>query len=287
MIIGKLKGKLGKFVKLSSDAGEKRELSGFLSLSGVSVAAAKKFDPNYRPEENEWVYISLANDLDLIAPFKSSAVATVALNPAQTAEIKSLQLFYIPVTRDGALHRLYFQQITPSAVVHDARFWSFSEEASIKVRSEKNLVHIHNRVDALWDEESKTLYFHKFEKARSMFPGLEKFFREATDQEVAEFASAEIFSRNGALDVKTRNRKRIAFVLQEKKELLKKRNLPKLKQYISKYALGVRFENDKILLSDETIETVIKTLCEHYYTAEVSGEKREANSIRKLDGNHP
>ena len=116
MIIGKLKGKLGKFVKLSSDAGEKRELSGFLSLSGIAVDSAKKFDPNYRPEENEWVYILLANDLDIIEPFKSSVVATVALNAAQTAEIKSLQLFYIPVAKDGGLARLYFQQITPSAV---------------------------------------------------------------------------------------------------------------------------------------------------------------------------
>lgn len=283
MILGKLKGKRGDFVKILSATNEVRKFKDFLNAEGTSIANAKAFESNYRADIGEWLYIDLSNDPGIIEPFKAAALDTTRINPIATTAIKSLHLIYnftkTQTNGNTAIDKLFFQQVLPSAKMEKAAFLSLAGEPSVKV--ETDIVALHTYLDAIWEEDTKRLYFHKFEKAHSMFPDLDKFFRAATDEEVTRFTSSPIFETTPGINLKTRNRKRIAYILQAKAELLTREKFPRLKRYIEKYRLPIQTHRGKVVLDNTSADDLIKALCESYYTAEVSGEMREANSTRK------
>lgn len=283
MILGKLKGKRGEFVKLLSATDEVRKFKSFLNAEGTSLAQAKEFESNYRADIGEWLYIDLSSDLGIIEPFKVSALDTTRINPIATAAIKSLHLIYNCTKKqtngNTGIDKLFFQQVLPSAKMQRAAFLSLAGEPSVKI--ETDIIALHTYLDAIWDEDTNRLYFHKFEKAHSMFPDLDKFFRAATDEEVGRFTSSEIFETPPGLNLKTRNRNRIAYILQAKADLLTREKFPRLKRYIEKYNLPIQTHRGKVVLDNTSADDLIKALCESYYTAEISGEMREANSTRK------
>lgn len=283
MILGKLKGRRGEFVKVSSSSTEVDKFKSFLDTAHISTVHAKEFEANYRADAGEWLYIDLSNDLGIIDPFKTAALNTTNLNPLSTAAITSLNLFYnvTKKTTNGqtVIDKLYFQQVMPSAKMHKAGYLSLNGEPHIKI--ETDIIALHAYVDSIWDEDTKRLYFHKFEKAHNMFPDLDKFFRSATDEEVARFTRSEIFAPTADLNLKTRNRKRIANILKNKADLLTRAKFPKLKKYIKEYNLPVQIARGKLVLENANADVIIKALSEFYYTAEISGEKREANSTHK------
>ncbi|OGR46947.1 MAG: hypothetical protein A2021_03805 [Elusimicrobia bacterium GWF2_52_66] len=283
MILGKLKGKRGDFVKVLSSTTEVDKFKNFLDTGHISTSQAMEFESNYRADVGEWLYIDLSNDRGIIDPFKNAALNTTNLNPLGTADIKSIHLFYNVTKKQHngqtVIDKLYFQQVLPSAKMHKAGYLSLAGEPHIKI--ETDIVALHAYVDSIWDEDTKRLYFHKFEKAHSMFPDLDKFFRAATDEEVATFTRSEIFAPAADLNLKTRNRNRIANILKNKADLLTREKFPKLKKYIKDYNLPVQIARGKLVLENANADVVIKALSEFYYTAEISGEKREANSTHK------
>jgi len=285
MILGKLKGKRGEIVKVLSADAEVDKFKNFLNTAQISTSHAKEFETDYRADTGEWLYIDLTGDQEIIAPFRAAALNTTSLNPLATSTIKSLHLFYNVTQKQNngqtVIDKLYFQQVLPSAKMHKAGYLSLTGEPHVKV--ETDIIALHAYVDSIWDEDSKRLYFHKYEKAHSMFPDLDKFFRAATDEEVSTFTHSEIFAPAADLNLKTRNRNRIANILKNKADLLTRAKFPKLKKYIKDYNLPVQIRGGKLVLENANADVIIKALSEFYYTTAISGEKREANSTHRLE----
>ena len=120
-----------------------------------------------------------------------------------------------------------------------------------------------------------------------MFPGIQKLYKEITEQETNEFLSSPLFELKEEMSshfISLRNRQKITSIVDAKIIDLKDPEIcEKYLEYAKGYNLDLEINNDKIALIDNSdIVKVLGLLGESFYTTEINGEKREIRSSRKL-----
>ena len=120
-----------------------------------------------------------------------------------------------------------------------------------------------------------------------MFPGIKKMYKELTEQETNEFLSSTLFELKEEMSsdfVALSNRKKIASIIDGKViDLKDTETCEKYLEYAKQYNLDLEIADGKIALIDNSdIGKVISLLGESFYTTEITGERREIRSSRKL-----
>ena len=116
-----------------------------------------------------------------------------------------------------------------------------------------------------------------------LFEGINVLYREATDDEVDKFLSMDIVNVSSGFNkdcVKTANRRRIKEATERYNNFTQQQK-DKIPSYISKYCPSIYDANtNKFNVSNESELTIfLNTLNQRYYTTEIDGEKRLANSV--------
>lgn len=178
----------------------------------------------------------------------------------------------------------YFQRIFKKNKIYNKRFIHIENECEIK--EQKNAIEINILPDALYVKEEDKLYFRKLETITPIFDGIDKLYREATEQEVCQFLELEfIKTKDGyeTSDVKKANRKRIALAL----TILEKMNNEQknmIFKYIDDYYPNLKYDGSAFEISkEEDLKHLIYGIEQKYYTTPVTREKRCANSTYNID----
>ncbi len=229
--------------------------------------------------EGEWYFIVLTEEQkeEMLGGYvtESDGLVLDTIVSEQYTEVKTLYA----VSGEDKL----FTKITSRHIQQGSRYIVLEEKP--KVVQQGNSLLFTGEVDAYWT--GTRLYFKKFTVARSLFPGIQKVYKEATEEEANEFLSSSLFALKNEMSsdfISLRNRKRITNIVEAGSIDLQDPEVCKnYLIYAKQYDLDLEIEDDKISLIDNSdVEKVINLLGESFYTTDVTGEKREIRTSKKL-----
>jgi hypothetical protein len=243
----------------------------------INIDSCVTYDVDHNLDEDSWFKIDKFTHQDYCLDFLKKEFQSV--NYSSLDKEKLNQIKYVFSTKNK---KFYFQKITKTSFINKG-FIIFGEEFEFNRDIQTKLV-INQFPDAVYCQESNTLIFRDFQKTKAIFTGMEVLYKEATNEEVEEFLKASFISLTpefSAKDVLISNRKRIKLVIEKLKELTSE-DIDYINQYCeSKLDYDSKTQQFSIS-SNEDLKSLIYGIDERYFTTR-SGEKRLANSIKKLD----
>lgn len=237
-----------------------------------------KFNPEKLLDESEWFYIELTLDQkdNLISPYESNQISTVDLNNALESDYMVVEVVY-RVFEGG---EIIFTKITNKYKIRNKMWLKFRDTEEAELQKETNYVEFTGNVDAYYDGSQK-IYFKKFSTVRSMFPGIEEFYREATAEEKQRFLDNNIFdvTELEPNDIGSRDSSRIAIVMNDESIGLSdgsnRDNILAAAQQFSE--LEIELADNKLVLRDTAaLKKVLNLLTSRYYVSEITGKKMES-----------
>lgn len=246
------------------------------------------FDKDYLTNNEEIVYIDLSNEDDFrnskieayINILESSANSSVI---TEDDFVKLTGIFVGVKDEDGNFY-IRIQQVYPKYRIKKPVFCIFSSE--YKFYENGKFIFFDSKTDIYYDGANKRLYFKNFALA-SKFLNLDKYYREATDDDIETFLSTEQFVvTDRAMIINKRNKKKIAQLLDE--DLLDNIVVDELKNYSHEYGVELRFEEDNtnntkiIINNNDDIVNIYNLLKENYYSSYLHHEQYLSNSKKKL-----
>ncbi len=176
-----------------------------------------------------------------------------------------------------------FTKVGLKNILRTQKYITFDDKSNFVEQA--NSLMLTGEIDAYWD--GTRLFFKRFASIRSLFPGIQKMYKEITEKETNEFLSSPLFELKEEMSsdfISLANRKKIASIIDGKSVDLADTDLHrKYIAYAEEYNLDLEIKEGKIALIDNTdIGKVIDLLGEKFYTTEINGEKREIRSSRKM-----
>ena len=246
-----------------------------------NVKLAIPLEVDARPlTEDEWYFLVLTEEEkeQMLGGYvsESSVGMLSTIVPDQYTEAKVIYLV--------SGEEKFFTKVTSRQVLQSQKYVAFVNEKPALVQQGNSLL-LTGQVDAYWN--GTMLYFKKFTVIRSIFPGIQKMYKEITEAETNEFLSSALFDLREEMSsdvVGLQNRKKIASIVTAKTIDLKDMEVcTKYVEYAKEYNLDLEIEDGKIALIDNAdIGKVINLFSESFYTTDITGEKREIRTSRKL-----
>ncbi len=289
-----LVAKTGKTTYLS--LGDKEEqitlIARKLAAPKIHRDKVKQFDVKEgKLTDEEWFGMPLVgNDTELVNPYVDAA-----MRPIDHARIEELDLSQIRalalVTTEGNVREstIVVSKVTKANVFDRKTLLEFGVHG-VAVEERTRGIELPEEVHAYFHEGK--LFFKSFAYFASLFPNAERFYREATDEEVNKFCSLEMFLLGEEFDANTigrRQRKQIALSLPLLPDFSDEVVRKDLAQYAREYLLptdvermvhGDRFSIDSL----KDLGYVFHLVFGDYYTHGLTGEKMIARRSEKLIG---
>lgn len=240
------------------------------------------YEPNYILDDEEWFCIRNFNitEYSTIKLLKED-FNSVEHHQIRNNEYKNVKYFCAYQDNDN----FCFQRFTYSNII-EQRWFSISGEPRIKAN--QPIIILNNIPDAIYRKSTDILYFRKLTDAKNIFPNMINLYKEATDSETESFLNNNfILLSNGFSKekVNTSNRKRIALAM-ETLSNLSDDDKHRIHDYIRIYCPELDFSEENKQFSignEEELKKLLFGIEQRYYTTNIGGEKRLANSIMKLD----
>lgn len=247
-------------------------------INKIEINNSVEYDSRYKLEEDECYKINQFSSKDYFLEFIGKPINSTSLKKIPKGSVKDIEFFFLVHE-----NKLYFQRVTPSQFIKQ-QFWSINKD---KIVTEEDTLTIKNIPDAVYDIESDTLYFKNLINVKGIFNNIDTLFKEATRQEVNSFLNQSFISlENGYNEsaVKTLNRKRISLI-QEILENVTPKELASIIDYVREYCEELNYnEEEKVfyITKEKDLTDLLYGIDQRYYTTKVGGEKRIANSIKRL-----
>ena len=200
---------------------------------------------------------------------------------------------YVQITKDDLTKlsfictvqdNMFFFQIINSSFFISKKWFSISE---LKIETEKPIITINPFADAIYDKQNDTLYFKKLTDAQKIFKGMDQLYKEATEVETQAFLASDFLEVSQKFipnQVTVPNRKRIALVSQTLERLSNEEKIA-IYNYTNEYG-QVIYEDGKFKIeNDDDLKFVLWGIEQRFYTTQIGGEKRVANSIISIKNN--
>lgn len=263
-ILGKVKRKQNLFRIIETE----KEVynTADLVLNGID------YNPATLIEEEELYQLSNFSETDYCLNFLAEELNTVDFNQITKDNLKKIS--FICTIQEN----LYFFQIINSSFFISKKWFSIDE---LTLETEKPIITINPFADAIYNKDNDTLYFKKLTAAQKIFKGMDQLYKVATEDETITFLQSnflevsEDFSSNL---VTIPNRKRIALVNETLNRLTDEEKVA-IYDYTNEYG-QVAYDNGKFKIeNDEDLKFVLWGIEQRFYTTQIGGEKRVANSI--------
>jgi len=242
-----------------------------------------KFDPEAQLEHEDWFYIEIDDDhMPMVKEYGDKFLSTVSLNDVTEEEFTKIDLIFRKVENDG----LVFQKITKSKRMVDKSILKWIPNIGKPERTIiENGIELKSAIDAYFDGNDR-LYFKNFRTIRSLFKGIDDYYRIASQAEVDEFKQFNLVSFVSDFEIKTNNLKMLAVLKDygiDLNDIGVKRTL--LRAY-SQYP-NQEFELDEnqnfIIDSNRKLTCLLKLALGRLYTNPITHHKMEANHAKKLN----
>ena len=242
-----------------------------------------KFDPEAQLEHEDWFYIEIDDiHMSMVTEYGDKFLSTVSLNDVTEEEFTKIDLIFRKVENDG----LVFQKITKSKRMVDKSILKWIPNIGKPERTIiENGIELKSAIDAYFDGNDR-LYFKNFRTIRSLFKGIDDYYRIASQAEVDEFKQFNLVSFVSDFEIKTNNLKMLAVLKDygiDLNDIGVKRTL--LRSY-SQYP-NQEFELDEnqnfIIDSNRKLTCLLKLALGRLYTNPITHHKMEANHAKKLN----
>ncbi len=223
--------------------------------------------------ENEEIYqLSNFSQSEYCLNFLTEELNTVNFNQITKADLKKLS--FICTIQEN----LAFFQIINSNFFISKKWFSIDE---LTLETEKPIITINPFADAIYNKNNDTFYFKKLTAAQKIFKGMDQLYKEATETETQTFLQSDFLEVTADFSpnlVTIPNRKRIALVNETLNRLSDDEKVA-IYDYTNEYG-QVTYENGKFKIeNDEDLKYVLWGIEQRFYTTQIGGEKRVANSI--------
>lgn len=242
-----------------------------------------EFDPEVKLEHEDWFYIEIDDDhMPMVKEYGDKFSSTVSLNDVTEEEFSKIDLIFRKVGND----ELVFQKITQSKRMVDKSILKWLPNIGKPERTIiDNGIELKSEIDAYFDGNDK-LYFKNFRTIRSLFKGIDDYYRIASQEEVDEFKKFNLVSFVSDFKIKTNNLKMLAVLKDYEIDLdditVKNTLLRTYNQYPSQ-----DFELDDnqnfIIDSNRKLTSFLKLALGRLYTNPITKDKMEANYAKKLN----
>lgn len=244
---------------------------------------SREFDPEIKLEHEEWFYIEIDDEhMSMIKEYEDKFLNTAGLNDVNEEEFSKIDLIFRKVENDG----LVFQKITKSKRMVDKsilKWWGNSRRAERTII--ENGIELKSENDAYFDGNDK-LYFKNFRTIRSLFKGIDDYYRIASQAEVDEFKEFNLVSFVSDFKIKTNNLKMLAVLKDYGIDLNDVAVKSTLLRTYSQYP-NQEFELDDnqnfIIDSNRKLTCLLKLALGRLYTNPITHHKMEANHAKKLN----
>ncbi len=260
------------------------EQTDFFDIPDIDTGKLYEYNPEMNLEIDEWFYIDLDDEhMQCVEEYIINAADSVNINPIESSDYSKI----IAVYKTFGVDKVSFvlEKITNSSRITNRRFLNLFGDHPELIMQQSSII-FSGKVDAYFDGERR-IYFKSFSTIRSLFDGIEDYYREATQSEVEEFCACSILQvADHATDkIGIRSLKRIAAIMADPEINLKDdKFLQKLKTYACKYPESqLQLEDEKIVINNEKDLSAFTMLAGgRYYKSELTGEKMAATSATKL-----
>lgn len=248
-------------------------------LIKFKLESSKKFNPEEHCDRDECFYIEIDDDhRTMIEDYQSLFTSSGSTNQLSKGDLNNINLM-LWMGEDSV--GIEFQKITSSKTLNKGSFLGVSNN---NFTVSKEGIQISNKIDAYFDGDNR-LYFKSFSRIKSLFPGIEDYFRIATNQEVSQFKRFSIADVQ-QFDIGERNRKMIALIMDDDELNLDDPDFQRklLLQY-DNYKENVTFlkENGRFFINTNTqLNELLKLILGRFYENPITSHKMEASSARKI-----
>lgn len=246
-------------------------------LPNLSIENPCQFSGKYKAEDDEIYYVDLSGDDQILEKYIQASTSSVDIPVITKQDFPDLNVIYVVDDSEN----IKFQRVW-TKYYFKRGFLGFSGSSVCTIKQNDTIITLTGNTDAYYDASEKRLYFKNFMTIKSMFPGIEMFYRVATAEDVKNFKDTPIidFDEN---DVKLSDtsRRKIADMIDS--GVLNNSKLSALQSYAEKYNQSLNVNNGKIKIAhDSDIRLLYKIVNELFYTTEISHRKRESNSVKDV-----
>ena len=277
-LISKTKGVNGSYYRVLSDVTVFDNIEEFDN--------ARSYDDEYKLQEGEWFVVENFSTKEYCISLLRENFVPTSYSYMRREDYKKID-FVVSIQNDK-----YFllQKITPSYLYSKRSMisWGNLQNPSDQARllKEDNILVIKDTPDCIFVKDTDRLYFKNLNTITSIFNGINELYREATDDEVETFLSMDIINLESDFSkdqVKTANRRRIKEAT-ERYNNFSTEQKNRIPNYISQYCPNLydATTNRFRISNEKELTELLNTLNQRYYTTEIDGEKRLANSVTKL-----
>ena len=249
----------------------------------INPENSREFDSEIKLEHDEWFYVKIDDShMSMVKEYEDKFLNTAGLNDVNEEEFSKIDLIFRKVENDG----LVFQKITQSKRLVDRSIlkWGYRSGRAERTIIEKG-IELKSDNDAYFDGNDK-LYFKNFRTIRSLFKGIDDYYRIASQAEVDEFKEFNLVRFVKEFKIKTNNLKMLAVLKDYDIDLddisVKSTLLRTYSQYPSQ-----EFELDNnqnfIIDSNRKLTCLLKLALGRLYTNPITHHKMEANHAKKLN----
>ncbi len=238
------------------------------------------FNPATLLEDDHWYKIENFEDSNFAIDLIKNNFNSTSHNQIVIAEYPKID-FLCFYNEDENIY--YFQRITSNNFIKN-RWISLGNVPSLS--NNEPIIVINNYAEAIYNKNTKVLYFKKLSIIKSFFHGIDSLYREATDAETQAFLNHEFLNISpnfSVSSVKIPNRKRIAMVTDTLNGFTPEQRT-NIYDYIQEYCQDLSFENGAFHIDNEhSLTLVIYGIEQRYYTTQFGQERRIANSIIRIE----
>lgn len=239
---------------------------------------SREFDPEIKLEHEEWFYIEIDDEhMSMVKEYGDKFSSTVRLNDVTEEEFSKIDLIFRKVENDG----LVFQKITKSKRMVDKSILKWRYRRAERTIIEKG-IELKSENDAYFDGIDK-LYFKNFRTIRSLFKGIDDYYRIASQAEVDELKRIDLVDFSD-FEIKSNNLKMVAILKDDEIDLSKTSIISTLLTSYEQYPeQDFKVSEGKFIIdSNKRLTSFLKLALGRLYTNPITSHQMEASSARRL-----
>jgi len=239
---------------------------------------SREFDPEIKLEHEEWFYIEIDDEhMSMVKEYGDKFSSTVSLNDVTEEEFSKIDLIFRKVENDG----LVFQKITKSKRMVDKSILKWRYRRAERTIIEKG-IELKSENDAYFDGIDK-LYFKNFRTIRSLFKGIDDYYRIASQAEVDELKRIDLVSFSD-FEIKSNNLKMVAILKDDEIDLSKTSIISTLLTSYEQYPeQDFKVSEGKFIIdTNKRLTSFLKLALGRLYTNPITSHQMEASSARRL-----
>lgn len=237
------------------------------------------YSPKHILDEDSWFGIRDFSKENYFPDFLKKAFLSTEIDMLKKDELSKID-FLVSIQDQ---HQYYFQKLSPSFLLRQKKI---SLGDVVEYRENSREILIKEEADAIYLEKEDTLYFRRLTSITGIFKGIDNLYREASQEETAEFLESEFVSLGNefsAAKVKQANRKRIALAMDTIKKYDDSKKTIIFNSMKTYCPAMVTKEGKFRVASENDLKMLLYGIDQRFYTTPDGEEKRIANSIIRME----